>query len=109
MVEMSVREKIARAIADFVGHHPWPVMAQHRADLRDKVRSGFDYDVNEPTQNDCLEAADAVLEALREPGLPAQEAGAMAIINGRRECFSPARALEVWTAMIDHARNDGKE
>lgn len=87
---MTMRETIARAIADFVGHHPWPVMAAHRGDLRDKVRSGFDYDVNEPTQSDCLEAAGAVLAALRTP----------------TEAMEEALFLHGWEAAIDAASKE---
>ena len=56
------REKIEEAaigVADFVAQHSWPDMAEHRAELRLKVRKLQTYDVNEPTRFDCRAAARA--------------------------------------------------
>ncbi len=52
-------EAAAITIAGYVGWREWSSMAEDRADLRAKVRDGFD--VNEPTKWDCREAATAVL------------------------------------------------
>jgi hypothetical protein len=51
-------EAAARTIAGYLGWREWDAMAEDRADLRAKVRYG--YDVNEPTRWDCREAATAV-------------------------------------------------
>lgn len=57
---------IARIIADFTGQHQWDDMADDRSQLREFVRQGG-YDVNEPTKDDCLEAAAKILTALETP------------------------------------------
>lgn len=57
-----VVERVARAIADYVAFRPWEHMADDRSDLRGKIKDGFD--VNEPTKNDCMEAARAAIAAM---------------------------------------------
>ena len=52
-------ERVARRLADHFGFREFDEMAWDRATLRSKVSDG--YDVNEPTQDDCREAAEAVI------------------------------------------------
>ncbi len=59
-----VRERLAEIIAAPVAHRNWTDMAEDRADLRLRVREG-DYDINEPTKDDCRDAADAILREFR--------------------------------------------
>lgn len=62
----ALREVVAKIIADFTGQHQWDDMASDRAQLREFARVGR-YDLNEPTKDDCLEAADRILAALKGP------------------------------------------
>lgn len=66
VIEMNMRERIARALAGHFGPRKWEDMPKDRADLKARFRA-YDADINEPTQDDCLLAADAVLDALMEP------------------------------------------
>lgn len=61
---MTMIERVARAMAGYVGHRDWGLMAVDRSDLRSRIKDG--YDVNEPTQGDMMEAARAAIEALRD-------------------------------------------
>lgn len=63
---MTKLEEIARIVSDFTGQHQWDDMAVDRGQLREFVRQGG-YDVNEPTKDDCLEAAHKILLALTAP------------------------------------------
>lgn len=56
-------EAAARAIGAEVGLKPFNLMAEHRFELRKLARSGDEYDINEPTQSDCRDAARAALTA----------------------------------------------
>ena len=70
-----LREQAAKIICDFTAQHQWDDMANDRTQLREFVRQGC-YDVNEPTKDDCLQAADKILSALPAPvALP--QAGAV--------------------------------
>ena len=94
---MDMLERAARAISIHVAYRPWDEMAKDRSDLRAKIRDG--YDVNEPTQSDCIDAAHEMLHAIREPSADVSLAGV---------CESPYRWEEgretvdaIWQAMID--------
>lgn len=56
---MITQDEIAQIIAQYVGQRPFEDMAEDRSDLRGKIRDG--YDVNEPTRDDCREAAADIL------------------------------------------------
>lgn len=92
MVEMSMRERLARAICK--ANCP-PSMSDD--DKTCQTESAWDL---------WLSEADAVLEALREPDEGMVEAGFRAREHGMTMEQS---AAATFTAMIDHARNDGKE
>lgn len=63
-----IREAAALELAKHFGENSWGTMANDRAALRGLARtSPANYDINEPTREDCYDAADAVL-ALRTQG-----------------------------------------
>lgn len=53
----------ARALAGHIGGRAFIDMPVDRSELRQLVRYSDGYDINEPTQDDCLDAARACLEA----------------------------------------------
>ena len=54
--------RIAQLLARHFAHRPWEEMAENRIDLRLKCRTLRNYDINEPTQDDCLDAADEIVK-----------------------------------------------
>lgn len=96
---MTKLEEIARIICDFTGQHQWDDMAADRGQLREFVRQGG-YDVNEPTKDDCLEAAHKILSALKTPTPTMIEAGQA--VDGT------VSAAEVYRAMIAAADDGGR-
>jgi hypothetical protein len=56
-------EAVARAICDGMGSRSWEDVPVDRGDLRYRVRSGKEYDVNEPTHIDYLNAAQDAIRA----------------------------------------------
>ena len=81
------RDVVARKAADHFGWRPFDVMAKDKADLRLKVRE-FPFDVNEATQADCLDFADAILSAL-QPVVTDEAVEAAAEAMWRAETLSP--------------------
>lgn len=66
MTDVQILEgKISLLLAGHFGVRPFSEMAIDRFDLRQRVRTG-DYDINEATQADCLDAARDVV-ALTQP------------------------------------------
>lgn len=105
-----VVERVARAIANQLGdgfdnaHRDKPHWVQTRGESGGRYR-----DINEPRQNDYLDAARAAIEEIREP------TEAMVIIGGRIAAgLSSGRAIQpyeddaanIWSAMIDAALAD---
>lgn len=56
-------EAVARAICAEIGPRLWDDVPADRGDLRYRVRSGKEYDVNEPTRMDYLNAAQEAIRA----------------------------------------------
>ncbi len=56
-------EAVARAISAEIGPRLWDDVPADRGDLRYRVRSGKEYDVNEPTRMDYLNAAQEAIRA----------------------------------------------
>jgi len=56
-------EAVARAICAEIGPRLWDDVPADRGDLRYRVRSGKEYDVNEPTRMDYLNAAQGAIRA----------------------------------------------
>ena len=94
----NIVERVARIIADQVGdgfdnaHRNKPHWVETRGESGGRFR-----DVNEPRQNDYLDAARAAIAALREPSDAMIEAGEM------------CDAADVWRSMIDAILNEGNE
>ena len=61
---MNMREKMARAIAAEVAA-PWDNLYENKADWTDD--RGKRGDVNGPFREDCFNAVDAILDAMRKP------------------------------------------
>lgn len=114
---MTKLEEIARAICDFTGQHHWGDMAADRGQLREFVRQGG-YDVNEPTKDDCLEAARRILTTLKTPTPAMIEAGITAAENAveeTRDSYETYRTdtpsdsvLPIYRAMIAAADDGGR-
>lgn len=95
-------EKMARAMAGHFGKS-FDDMALDRSELRALVRSADGFDINEPTQADCLHAAKAVLEALLAPvGLRADKIMTVAEYNR-----IPIKGWHMVTRSVDAAYNVG--
>jgi hypothetical protein len=63
-------EAMARAICKGIGLRSWEDTPADRGDLRARVRSGQNYDVNEPNRMDYIDGAKEALNALRETLVP---------------------------------------
>lgn len=74
MTNEALIEELARAICDYVAQHDWDDLAEDRIDLRMRMRSGGNYDVNEPNKMDLLDAARAILPIIQRECLAAGEA-----------------------------------
>lgn len=96
---MTKLEEIARIVSDFTGQHQWDDMAVDRGQLREFVRQGG-YDVNEPTKDDCIEAAHKILSALKTP-TPEMIAAGQAVDG-------TVSAADVWSAMIGAAVGEAR-
>ena len=56
-------EAVAQAICAEIGPRLWDDVPADRGDLRYRVRSGKEYDVNEPTRMEYLNAAQEAIRA----------------------------------------------
>lgn len=95
----NIVEKLARAIADQLGdgfdnaHRNKPHWAETRGESGGRFR-----DINEPRQNDYLDAARAAIAALREPSEAMIEAGHTA---PHLSTIARHRMKAGWQRMID--------
>lgn len=105
------REAVEKVLADYFGLRPYAEMAADRADLRGKIRDG--YDVNEPTKSDLADAADAILalaslggeqEAVRGVDLDAIYGAAMGVLRDIANDMPGVRAVHKRTVMRERAR-----
>ena len=65
-------EAAARAICEGMGLRSWDDVPADRGDLRARIRSGGNYDVNEPHRMDYTDGAEAAITAI-EPMIRADE------------------------------------
>lgn len=93
---MTMIEKMARALAGHFGKS-FDDMALDRSELRALVRNADGYDINEPTQADCLEAARGALTVLLEPDKATEKAGDDAWFEAS---YDTADCKLIFTAMI---------
>lgn len=104
---MSMIEKMARAIADNIGP-PFDKLHKNKQQWKQYGGrfEGEPRDVNGPFQDDCIEAAKAVLTELEEPSDVMVRAAA--ILPGAFQGTSArhARARETFTAMIRAAKGE---